>query len=208
MNAMGEDTLQALYAQETRRSLSWRTGMDWTRNLSVLIVGGMAFVAFGLNGSSHLVLFLGSLSVFALLIFESRMHQFAQASEQRLSEIEKNYFAPAVDVGVSADPAWRERLAKSLLSTAPAVSFIEAFAARVSRNYFIIFLALDACWFSKLYLDPQPAASWTEFQHRADFGFVPGWMILLVVVPVWGSYVALIVWLRLKEKYLGREVRY
>ncbi len=205
---MAENVPETLYAEETRRSLGWRGEMDWTRNLSVLIVAGMAFVAFGFNGSSHLVLFLGSLSIFALLIFESRMHQFAQASEQRLREIEKNYFAPALDVGVAADPSWRERLAKSLVSTGPAVGFIEAFAARVSKNYFLIFLALDACWFSKLYLDPKPAATWAEFQHRADFGFVPGWLILLVVVPVWGSYVALIVWLWLKEKYLGREARY
>jgi hypothetical protein len=27
-------------------------------------------------------------------------------------------------------------------------------------------------------------------------------------VPVWGSYIALIVWLWLKEKYLSREARY
>ena len=52
MTAVGEE-IQTLYAEETRRSLSWRTAMDWTRNLSVLIVAGMAFVAFGLNGSTH-----------------------------------------------------------------------------------------------------------------------------------------------------------
>ncbi len=208
MTAMADDTIETLYSEETRRSLSWRSAMDWTRNLSVLIVAGMAFVAFGLNGSSHLVLFLGSLSIFALLIFESRMHQFAQTSEERLREIEKNYFAPALDVGVSAAPDWRQRLARGLASTGPEVGFIEAFAARVSKNYFLIFLALDTCWFSKLYVDPRPATTWAEFQHRADFGFVPGWLILLVVVPVWGSYVALIVWLWIKEKYLGREARY
>jgi len=205
---MPDNALEMLYAEEMRRALSWRGAMDWTRNLSVLIVAGMAFVAFGLNGSSHLVLFLGSLSIFALLIFESRMHQFAETSEHRLREIERSYFAPALDVGVSPAPSWRERLARSLASPRPEVGFIEAFAARVSRNYFLIFIALDACWFSKLYVDPKPAASWTEFQHRADLGFVPGWLILLVVVPVWGSYIALIVWLWLKEKYLGRAARY
>lgn len=207
MTAVGEE-IQTLYAEETRRSLSWRTAMDWTRNLSVLIVAGMAFVAFGLNGSTHYVLFFGSLAVFALLIFEARMHRFAQAPEDRLREIEKNYFAPALDVGVSADASWRERLAKSLLSTAPSVGFIEAIAARVSKNYFVIFLALDSCWLSKLYLDPRPATSLVEFWHRVDFGFVPGWAILLFLVPFWGSLVGLTVWFRLKEKYLGREVRY
>ncbi len=82
---MPDNALETLYAEEMRRALSWRGAMDWTRNLSVLIVAGMAFVAFGLNGSSHLVLFLGSLSIFAFLIFESRMHQFAETSEQRLT---------------------------------------------------------------------------------------------------------------------------
>jgi uncharacterized membrane protein len=205
---VAESALDSFYAEEVRRALSWREAMERTRDLSVVIVAGMAFIAFGLTGSTHLVLFLGSLAIFALLIFEARMFRFSELSEQRLRQIEENYFAPALDPALTPVSNWREVLAKSLVSTEPAVGFIEAFATRIARNYFIIFLALDVCWFSKLYLDPTPATSWSAFEHRADLGILPGWAVLLVVVPVWGSYIALIIWLWLKNKYLGRVARY
>jgi uncharacterized membrane protein len=203
---MSDVAIDTLYTQELRRVLAWRRSLDATRNLAVGIVAAMALVAFGFQESSHLVLFLGSLTVFALAIFESRMYQFAEVSEERLRDIEQKYFGPLLDPSLQPTAGWREALAKSLAAGGTGVSFIEAFAARVLRNYFLIFLALDACWFSKLYLYPNPAPGLSEFVHRADLGFVPGWLVLSVVVPVWGSYIALIVWLL--GKYSGRERRY
>lgn len=204
---MDSGAINTLYREEMRRLLWFRGSMDATRNLSVFIVAGMAYVMFGLpETSSHLVAFIGSLTVFALLIFESRTCQFAENSEVRVREIEANYLAPAIDASAHPEEGWENRLAADLANMRPMMSFIEAFAARIYRNYFLIFIALDACWFSKLYLYPHPVASWSEFVHRADLGFVPGWLVLGVVVPVWGSYILLIIWLR--GKYNGREPRY
>lgn len=203
---MSDGAIDTLYTQEVRRVVAWRRSLDATRNLAIGIVAAMALVAFGLQESSHLVLFLGSLTVFALAIFESRMYQFAEASEQRLRDIEQMYFSPLLDPSLQPAAGWKEALAKSLSVDGPAVSFLEAFAARILRNYFLIFLALDACWFSKLYLYPSPASGLGEFVHRADLGFVPGWMVMSVVVPVWGSYIALIIWLLGKNS--GREPHY
>ena len=203
---MSDDPIGALYAQEVRRVLAWRRGLDATRNLAIGIVAAMALVAFGLQDSSHLVLFLGSLTVFALAIFESRMYQFAEVSEQRLRDIEREHFGPLLDRSLQPTPGWREALGRGLSAAGPGVSFIEAFAARILRNYFLIFLALDACWFLKLYLYPDPAASLGELVRRADLGVLPGWLVLSVVVPVWGSYIGLVIWLL--GKHSGREPRY
>jgi len=203
---MIDDNIATLYSVEMRRLLWWRQVIETSRNLSVFIVAGMAFVAFGFPSSSHLVLYLGSTSVFLLLIFESRTYRYAEASERRVRELEKNILAPALDAVVQAESGWAAHLAQGLVGNSVQVSFLEALAMRVYKAYFIIFVALDICWFSKLYLYPQPAAGWSEFIHRADMGFFPGWLVLLVIVPVWTSYVILIIWVRKKQK--GREPHY
>ena len=198
--------LLELYEQELKRGVSFRRGMDTTRNLAIAIVAAMALVVFGLPDASHLVLFLGSLTVFTLAIVEARSHRFAEVSETRLRTIEQNYFAPLLDPAVVPSAGWRGQLAESLSHYRPGVGFVEAFAARILRNYFLIFVALDACWFSKLYLYPFPASTLAEFVHRADLGLLPGAVVLSVVVPVWGTYIVLIVWLLGKQS--SREPRY
>jgi uncharacterized membrane protein len=199
-------TIAELYQQELQRGLSFQRAMDATRNLAIGIVAAMALVVFGLPDASHLVLFLGSLTVFALALVETRTHRFAEVSETRLRAIEQNYFAHMLDPSVLPAAGWRRQLAANLAHFGPALGFAEAFAARISRNYFLIFIALDACWFSKLYLYPSPAVTLIEFVHRADLGVLPGWLVLSVVLPVWGTYIVLIVWLLGKQS--GREPRY
>jgi uncharacterized membrane protein len=196
----------AIYARDMERALAFRHSLDMTRNVSVGIVAAMALIAFGFAGASHLVLFLGSLTVFALALIETRTFRYAEISEQRLRVIERSYFAPLLDPAVEPAPRWREELASSMAQLRPKVSAVEAFAVRIWRNYLLIFAALDACWFSKLYLYPFPAHALEEFVHRADLGFVPGWLVLSVVVPVWGTYGALVLWLHGKNS--GCEPRY
>lgn len=203
---MDDATLLAFYDQEVKRVLFFRRAMDLTRNLAIAIVAGMALVVFGLPEASHLVLFLGSLTVFTLALIETRSYRFADVSERRVRTVEQNYFARALDPSLAPAPGWKEELAKGLAHFALQIGFLEAFAVRILHNYFLIFLALDACWFSKLYLYPAPASSLQSFVHRADLGFVPGPLVLSVVVPVWGSYIVLVVWLLGKQS--GREQRY
>ncbi len=191
-----EKKTELLYMKELDQILSFRQYMENTRNLSTAIIGAMALLAFTFPVSSHLVLFLGSLSIFALLIFESRTYRYYDVSLKRFEQIENNIIS-----GNEAD-----RVEKENLRGEPVISFMEAFAVRVYKNYFIIFLALDICWFSKLYLYPSQALNWNEFVSRADFGILPGWVILFVVVPVWGTYIFLIIWL--KKKYKGRPIPY
>jgi uncharacterized membrane protein len=204
--APDDGALLSLYREEVAQALSFRRALELTRNLSIAIVAGMALVVFGLPEASHLVLFLGSLSVFALALIEARSHRFAEVREQRVRAIERNYFAPGLDPSLVPEPGWREELARGLARFTLQVSFLEAFAVRIKQNYFLIFIALDACWFSKLYLYPAPALSFHEFVQRADLGLVPGLLVLSVVVPVWGSYIGLIVWLIGKQS--GREQSY
>jgi uncharacterized membrane protein len=206
--ASGLDTqaLLSLYREDIAQMLSFRSSMELTRNLAIGIVAGMALVVFGLPGASHLVLFLGSLTVFALALIETRAYRFAQVYESRVRQVEQNYFAPMLDPSLVPAADWQAEFARGFSRFTLAVGFLEGFAVRIKHNYFLIFLALDACWFAKLYLYPAAALSFQEFVHRADLGFVPGLLVLSVVVPVWGSYIVLIVWLIGKQS--GREPSY
>lgn len=196
-----------IYSEQMHQLLSLRRSMDATRNLSVFIIAGMAYFTFGLaETSSHLILILGSLTVFALQVFEARAHQFAETAEQRIREIEKNALAPSLDPSLQPETGWEQRLAQGLVKPSLGVGYVYAFAARAWKNYFLIFLTLDVCWFSKLYLYPHPAASWSEFLSRPGFGIVPGWFFYAFAASFWVLYIYLAVWYLLKHK--GLEARY
>lgn len=206
-HALADDgTLLPLYREEVAQALSFRRALELTRNVAIAIVAGMALVVFGLPEASHLVLFFGSLCVFALALVEARTHRFAQVREHRLRAIERNYFAPSLDPSLVPEPGWRDELARGLANSPLHVGFLEALAVRIKLNYFLIFIALDSCWLSKLYLYPAPAQSFHEFAQRADLGLVPGLLVLAFLPLFWGSFIALIVWLIGKQS--GREQSY
>ena len=110
--------LLTLYREEVSQALSFRRALELTRNVSIAIVAGMALVVFGLPEASHLVLFLGSLSVFALALIEARTHRFAQVRERRVRAIERNHFAPGLDPSLVPEPGWREA---SVTLTSPSI---------------------------------------------------------------------------------------
>ena len=190
------EKINLLFKEESSNLLSLRQQMESTRNLSTLIVAAMAIMTFAFSDSSQLILFLGSLSVFALLIFESRIYRDYDVSMKKVLSIQDKYIFTDNETELS-----NERILSEVFEP---VSFIEAFAVRIYKNYLIIFFALDACWFSKLYLFPDAADSWSEFVERAGLGFVPGLFILAVVGVVWITYFILIIWL--KKKYKGKEI--
>jgi uncharacterized membrane protein len=190
------EKINLLFKEESNNLLTLRQQMETTRNLSTLIVAAMAIITFAFSDTSQLVLFLGSLSVFALLIFESRIFRDYDNSLKKIHFIQTNYIFAVKNAEHPNEKFYFEEF--------KLISFAEAFAVRIYKNYLIIFFALDACWFSKLYLFPVAADGWSEFVKRAELGFVPGTLILGVVAIVWITYIVLIIWL--KKKYKGKEI--
>lgn len=190
------EKINMFFKEESNNLLTFRQQMETTRNLSTLIVGAMAIMTFAFSDTSHLVLFLGSLSVFALLIFESRIFIDYDNSLKKIHFMQTNYILAANNSEHPDEKLYFEEFKR--------IKFVEAFAVRIYKNYLIIFFALDACWFSKLYLYPKAADGWSEFINRAELGFVPGILIFGVVAIVWITYFALIIWL--KKKYKGKEI--
>ncbi len=204
---MSEKMMSNLYTEEVNLLLGLRKAMDRTRNYSVLILAGMAYFAFGMpQTSSHLVLILGSIIIFLFQVFETRTLQFAATADQRIREIEKNFLAPAIDPTIKPEEGWEKRIAAGLSEHKLSKGFVDAFAEQVFKNYFIIFVTLDICWFSKLYLFPETAQNWAEFIHKLDFGALPGWFFLVFATAFWITYTTLAIMYLKKNK--GKEIRY
>jgi len=201
---MKELSFENLYEEEMKRLLWYRRSMDATRNLSVLALAGMAYFAFGFpKTSSHLILILGSLIIFLFQIFESRTSQFAETSAHRVRLIEQNALVPSLDPSAEPEEGWEKKLAQGYSDNKPVMNFFYAFSGRIWKGYFIIFLTLDICWFSKLYIFPHTAGSFAEFLDRLKFGILPGWTFIAFASLFWITYITLTI-LFLK-KYKGKE---
>ncbi len=195
-----EGEWSTLYAEEMKRLRWWKSGMDTTRNIAVAILFGMIFVAFGFSEvTSHRVPYFGSLAVFALVLFEVRLFRFYAVTETRVRLLERNVVAPALDSDMTAEAGWQKQLAESYIRP-PMPGFFEAIAFRIYKNYFILFLALDTSWLSKVYLAPEPPASLTEFVHRLDLGIFVGWATLAFMAVFWTLFVVAVLWVRTKKQ--------
>ncbi len=190
---MENNELVPVYEQSVKRLVSTEKAMNTTRNLSVFIVAGMMYFIFGFpQTSSHLIAILGSLTIFVLQIFESRIYQMNYKYNRIVTLIENVLSGKLTD--------FQDGPMESLNALTPPVSFVYAFAATTWKNYILIFLTLDVCWFSKLYLFPVAAASWSEFFNRPAFGFLPGWFFYAFAGAFWIIYFTLGIWYKLKSK--------
>lgn len=200
-----EKDLLTIYSEEMKRLLWSKSGMDMTRNIAVVILFGMTFISFGFaEPTSHRVPYFGSLAVFALVLFETRMFRYYSVSEQRVGLLERNFIAPLFDPGIKPQPDWEQVLAGTY--TTPFIPpFFEAIAFRIYKNYFILFMALDAAWLSKVYLYPAPAKGLSEFVHHLDLGFFSGWATVAFMSLFWILFVIALVWVKAnkaKKEYL------
>jgi uncharacterized membrane protein len=176
-----------VYSKLVRQHIHYEGYIDKTRNLSVFIIAGMMYFIFGFpQTSSHLIAILGSVTVFVLQIFQSKAFGNNLSVQKDLRLLEEKYLSESAASG-SMLQAFQNRSVKP-------VKFIHSFAATTFKDYILIFLALDVCWFAKLYLYPYAAQSWSEFFNRPAFGFLPGWFFFAFAAGFWLTYFSLAIW--------------
>ncbi len=163
-----------LYRGEMHRATAWRLRLDNTTNWAIITTGGLLTFSFGHPESSHQVLLLGHVLLFAFLWIESRRYLFFDVWRSRVRKIEENFFNPLLTrLLVSPDPEWADSVARDLDEPHFKMSRWRALHQRLRANYMILFLTLTLAWLSKVFLHPEPTRDLGTAIQRLEMELLP-----------------------------------
>jgi uncharacterized membrane protein len=188
-------TLAHYYRGEMARMMSWRDRLDRTTNWAIGAVAAMLSITLATATAHHSVLIFSMVLVFLLLQIESRRYRFFHLFRTRVRLLERNYYGPFFDPEKQPESLdWATELAETLRHPQFTIGRRQAMARRLSRNYCWIFLILLGAWLLKTttaVLQPRTGDvefvhSGEEFLHNAAVGYIPGWIVLAVMMIFYG----------------------
>ena len=168
-----------LFRAEVQRANVWRQRLDTTTNWAVVTTGAAISFAYSRTDvQDHRLIILNVLLVTLFLYIEARRYRYYELWSYRVRLMETDFFATMLVPPFHPASDWAESLAENLLHPQFPISMLEALGRRLRRNFIWIYFILDLAWLSKVWLHPNPAASWQEFLSRASIGQVPGELVL------------------------------
>ena len=195
-----------LYRGEMHRATAWRLRLDNTTNWAIISTGGLLTFSFGHPESSHQVLLLGHVLLFAFLWIESRRYRFFDVWRRRVRKIEENFFNPLLTRRlVSPDPFWGDVVAQDLAHPRFKMSRWHALHRRLHANYFILFLTLSTAWVSKIFLHPTPTKDVSQVLDRLDLDLLPGRASIGLIIVFYVLLVLLYLFQGAATPVRGRE---
>ncbi len=205
-------TLVHYYRAEVQRSLAWRERLDRTTNWAVGATA--AFLGFGFSHPEfpHPFFLFGLAILYTLLLVEARRFRFYDAYEYRVRLLHQNFIYGVLahealheDLGFDSESVhWRAELASDLRYPQYKMDLTFALGARIAANYIYLFLILIAGWLTKIKLHPTLLEGWTGYLERATIGWVPGWLVLILMI----LFIAHLFWLQHigQRKLGGRDI--
>src|SRR5262249_1278924 len=142
----------------------------------------------------------------------SRRYRFFDVYRSRVRLIERNYYARIFAPREIIDPAhWMNKLGDDLRLPRFSLSHNEAMARRLRRNYIWLFMILLLAWLLKTttsVLQATGAAgivhSTGELSKNAAIGYVPGWIILIMIL----AFYAWLFYFMIKHREASGELAY
>jgi len=188
------NTLAHYYRGEMARMMSWRDRIDRTTNWAITVTAAMLSVSLSSPSSHHGVLLFAMLLVLLLLLIESRRYRFFDVYRRRVRLMERNYYAAVFAPDFVPEPNWMQILCNDLQMPHFYISLQQGMARRLRRNYCWLFLILLLAWALKTTsANLQPDLSQFGFIHstgelfrNAAIVYIPGWMVLAVVLLFYG----------------------
>ncbi|MEM7308223.1 MAG: DUF2270 domain-containing protein [Planctomycetota bacterium] len=182
-----------LYRGELYRANSWRIRLDNTTNWAVLTVAGLLTFTFGEGAHSHWVLLLGLAILLVFHGFEARRYRSWHVWRSRVRMIEENFYGPILRRDpVSPDHSWGELVARDLFHPTFKIGRLEAMRARLTRNYWALYLAVFGAWVLKVLTLPQMVENELTLRERLADGMVPWWAAPLYLALFLGVMGALL----------------
>lgn len=171
-----------LYRGELHRANSWRIRLDNTTNWAVLTTAWLFTFSFGEPSHSHWTLLIGMALISVFLIFEARRLRFADVWRARVRKIEENFYGPILRRDpVSPQAQWGALVAEDLFHPRFKISRLGAIRARLTRNYWAMYLVLLFSWVVKVFVHPAPADDWSTVREHLAMGVLPWWLPLAYV---------------------------
>lgn len=184
------NSLSHYYRGEMARMMSWRDRLDRTTNWAITGVGAMLSVSLSSPQSHHGVLLFAMLLIFLLLCIESRRYRFFHVYRSRVRLIERNYYVRIFSSRDTVDPThWMSQLGEDLRLPRFTITNTQAMARRLRRVYIFLFLILLLAWLLKTTTrmlqangDAEIVHSTSELFRNAGIGYVPGWVVVVMIV--------------------------
>jgi uncharacterized membrane protein len=176
------------------RMMSWRDRLDRTTNWAITGVGAMLSVSLSSPQSHHGVLLFAMVLIFLMLYIESRRYRFFHVYRSRVRLMERNYYVRIFSARDMIDVThWMNQLGEDLRLPRFTITTTQAMARRLRRNYIWLFLILLLAWLLKTstgVLQPTGTAeivhSTGELFRNAAIGYVPGLIVVLLIVSFYG----------------------
>jgi len=206
------NALSHYYRGEMARMMSWRDRLDRTTNWAITGVGAMLSISLSSPQSHHGVLLFAMVLIFLLLYIESRRYRFFHVYRSRVRLIERNYYVRIFAPRDIVDQAhWMSQLGEDLRLPRFTITSTQAMARRLRRNYFWLFLILLLAWLLKTTTSVLQASgsaqivqSTSELCKNAAIGYLPGWVVLILILSFYGW----IVYIMLKHRETSGELAY
>lgn len=198
-----------LYRGEVYRSTVWRTRLDNTTNWSVAALGLAMSASYSHPDSSALPLILIGILIVVFLLFEARRYRYFNVWRARARWLEKHFYAPMLR-GEEPEPGieWELVLARDYCEPRHHISMARAVGRRLRRTYAWLLLIQALAYLGKIAIHPTAVESFSQFIDRATIGPVPGWLILLLGLIFYSSWIAVaLVTLRIERIAHGRGRR-
>ncbi len=162
--------LAHFYRAEMYRSMVWRTRLDTTTNWA--IISTLAVLTSSLNNPEYATeaLLLGMFVNVIYLVIEARRFRFFDVWRARVRMMEENFYGGILRRDQTCtDQDWGSQVADDLLCPRFHLTRIQAFRARLMRNFRFIFMLFLLAWIG----------------HRIAPGEPDKFMTGLNVFPVW-----------------------
>lgn len=188
------NTMAHYHRAEIARMAGWRDRLDRTTNWALTVAAAMLSVSLSTPASHHGVLLFAMLIILLLLWIEARRYRFFDVYRARVRQFERHYFAQIFSPQPDFAANWLLILGETLRTPRFLISQRTAFARRLQRNYFYVFLILLFAWVLKISTPSLQeegtsrnlVASVVEAIHNAGLGPLPGALVVAAVAMFFG----------------------
>ncbi|HEU4778912.1 MAG TPA: DUF2270 domain-containing protein [Steroidobacteraceae bacterium] len=196
------------YRGEMSRMISWRDRLDRTSNWAIGAVAAMLSISLASTQSHHSVLLFAMLLVHVLLVIEARRYRFYHVYRRRVVMLERRYFAELFAPSAAGAPPDLQAIGEDLRLPRFTMTFPQAMARRLQRNYSWLFLVLLLAWLVKTTSavaddHPRLVHSLTEFFANTSIAGISGVAVVAGVAVSYAWLASAMMLFRLDEADLG-----